>query len=191
VFKNNGMHLFLGDYAWGSKYCNGISIHHNIFYNDASGGSYNCIVFKGTNNGGSYTNKIENNVFNLRGQGSVFYLADSPSPGCCNNLANGYFRNNIVYSSSIGNISFYTHSYNTYYNSSGPSETGGATSDPLFTNVTNNTYTLRAGSPAIGTGTNLGYTEDIAGRIIPLTNPERGAYEFYGGPAAPTNLRIP
>jgi hypothetical protein len=191
VFKNNGMDLFLGDYAWGSQYCNGITIHHNVFYNDSNGGSYNCIVFKGTNQGGSYTNKIDNNVFNLRAQGSVFYLADSPAPGCCNNVANGYFRNNIVSSSALGNISFYSHSYNTYFNSSGPSETGGSTSDPLFTSVTNNTYTLRAGSPAIGTGTNLGYTLDIAGRPIPATNPERGAYEFNGAPAAPTNLRIP
>lgn len=195
VFKNNGMHLFLGDYAWGNQYCNGITIHHNIFYNDTNGGSYNAIVFKGTNQGGSYTAKIENNVFNLRGQGGVFYLADSPSPGCCNNLANGYFRNNILYSSSVGDVRFYSHSYNIYYNSSGPSGTGTLTSNPLFTDVTNNIYTLQASSPAINTGTNLGYIEDIAGRTVPPTAPDRGPYE-YGGvvttppPAAPSNLRV-
>jgi hypothetical protein len=195
VFKNNGMHLFLGDYAWGTQYCNGITIDHNIFYNDSNGGSYNSIVFKGTNLGGSYTNKIENNVFNLRGQGSVFYLADSPSPGCCNNLANGYFRNNIVYSSAVGNVGYYSHSYNTYYNSSGPSETAALTSNPLFTDVASNNYSLQATSPAIGSGMNLGYTQDIAGTSIPSTSPDRGPYEYIGAttavpPGPATNLRI-
>jgi hypothetical protein len=193
LFKNNGMHIFLGDYAWGSQYCNGITIHHNIFYNDANGGSYNGIVFKGTNQDGSYTNRIENNVFNLRGLGTVFYLADSPAPGCCNNVANGFFRNNIIYSSPVGNVSLYSHSYNLYYNSSGPSETGLLTSDPLFTDVTSNIYTLRATSPAINTGTSLGYTTDFAGTAV-SSPPDRGAYE-YGGvvnapPAPPINLRI-
>ncbi len=142
VFKNNGMHIFLGDYAWGSQSCNGISIHHNVFYNDSNGGSYNGIVFKGTNSNGTYTSKIENNVFNLRGQGQVFYLADSPSPGCCNNVSNGYFRNNIIYSSTVGDVTFYSHSYNVYYSSSGPTETGRLTTDPQFTNVTSNDYSL-------------------------------------------------
>ena len=190
VFKNNGMDIFLGDYAWGSSYCNGITIHHNVFYNTA--GSYNCIVFKGTNLGGSYTNKIENNVFNLRGLGTVFYLADSPAPGCCNNVANGYFRNNIIYSSPVGNVSLYAHSYNLYYNSSGPSETGGLTSDPLFTDIANNDYTLKANSPAINSGTNLGYTVDFAGTPI-TAPPDRGPYEYSTGggpPAAPVNLRV-
>ena len=170
------------------------AIHHNIFYNDTNGGSYNSIVFKGTNQGGSYTTKIENNVFNLRGQGSAFYLADSPAPGCCNNLANGFFRNNIIYSSPVGNVSFYSHSYNTYYNTSGPSETGGLTTNPLFTDVNTNNYTLQATSPAINSGTNLGYTEDFAGKAIPTTSPDRGAYEYGGvtttGPTAPSNLRV-
>jgi len=192
-FKNNGMHIFLGDYAWDTKYCNGITIDHNVFYNDTNGGSYNCIVFKGTNLGGTYTNKIENNVFNLRGQGGVFYLADSPSPGCCNNLSNGYFRNNIVYSSNVGNINFYSHSYNLYYSSSGPSETGSKTGNPLFADVANNNYMLQSGSPAINAGTNLGYTLDIMGRPI-VGAPDMGAFEYGGSttppPAAPSNLRV-
>lgn len=193
VFKNNGMHVFLGDHAWGNQYCNGITIHHNVFYNDAGGGSYNAIVFKGTNLGGSYVNKIENNVFNLRGQGSVFYLADSPAPGCCNNLTNGYFRNNIVYSSPVGNVGLYLHSNNLYFNSSAPSETGRLTGDPLFTDVANNIYTLRSGSPAIGTGIDLGYREDMTGLV--LAGPfEVGAYKYSGGVSAPlpppTNLRV-
>jgi hypothetical protein len=195
VFKNNGMDVFLGDYAWGNKYCNGITIHHNIFYNDPRGGSYNTIVFKGTNQGGSYTNKIENNVFNLRGQGSVFYLADSPAPGCCNNLSNGYFRNNIVYSSSVGNVSFYSHSNNLYYGTNGPSESGRLTSDPMFVNVSSNNYSLQTSSPAIDAGASLGYSEDIAGRRIDAA-PDLGAYEVGDGTAgsqqlaAPLNLRI-
>jgi hypothetical protein len=68
------------------------------------------------------------------------------------------------------------------------------TSDPLFTDVNTNNYTLRSTSPAINTGTDLGYTEDFAGTVIPST-PDMGAYEYTGGvvptpPSAPTNLRI-
>jgi hypothetical protein len=193
VFKNNGMHIFLGDYAWGSQYCNGITIDHNVFYNDVNGGSYNAIVFKGTNNTGNYTNRIDNNVFNLRGQGSVLYLADSPSPGCCNSLANGYFRNNIVYSSSVGNISFYSRSNNLYYNSGGASGTASLTSDPLFVNQAANDYHLNAGSPAIGAGVSLGYATDFAN--APVTSPVTiGAYQFGGSTAPslapPTNLKV-
>ncbi len=191
IFKNNGMHIFLGDYEWNSTYyCNGITIDHNVFYNDTNGGSYNAIVFKGTNNGGTYTTKIENNTFNLRGQGSVFYLANSPSPGCCNNLANGYFRNNIIYSSNIGgSVQYYAHSYNTYYNSSGPTETGGLTSDPLFTDVANNNYTLKSGSPAINSGANLGYTSDFLGNPIEGT-PDRGAFEYASGGTTPPSVSL-
>jgi hypothetical protein len=193
VFKNNGMHIFLGDYAWNSQYCNGITIHHNVFYNDSNGGSYNGIVFKGTNQGGSYTNKIENNVFNLRGQGQAFYLADSPSPGCCNNLSNGFFRNNIIYSTPVGDVNYYSHSYNTYYNSSGPSETGKLTTYPQFTDVNNNDYSIRSTSPVINAGTNAGYKQDMLGRLVPST-PDMGAYQHATSattaPAAPTNVRV-
>ena len=155
TFKNNGMDVFLGDYAWANQYCNGITIHHNIFYNDINGGSYNTIVFKGTNQGGTYTNKIENNVFDIRGQGSAFYLADYPSPGCCNNTNNSYFRNNILYNSSAGDSGFYSRSNNLYFNSSASSESGKITADPMFTDAVNNIYTLKPGSPAIDAGLKL------------------------------------
>jgi len=193
IFKNNGQHVFLGDWQWNSQYCNGITIHHNIFYNDTNGGSYNAIALKGTNLGGSYTTRVENNVFNLRGQGKAFSLSDDSTAGCCNNVANGFFRNNIIYSSAPGHVSYYSHSYNIYYNSSGPTETGGLTTNPLFTDPTNNIYTLQPGSPAINSGTDLGYTQDFMG--APITSaPDRGAYE-YGSvsstpPAPPTNVRI-
>jgi len=188
------MHIFLGDYAWGTQYCNGIAIDHNIFFNDTNGGSYNCIVFKGTNQGGGYVNKIDNNVFNLRGQGSVFYLADSPAPGCCNNVANGYFRNNIIYSSSPGNVSFYSRANNLYYNSStSSSEPGKITSDPLLSDIANNIYTLRSNSPAINAGANLGYSQDFLGVAVPQGGlPDIGPYEFVSGVSSalspPTSL---
>jgi hypothetical protein len=195
VFKNNGMHIFLGDYSWGSQSCNGITIHHNVFYNDANGGSYNSIVFKGTNANNSYTNKIENNVFNLRGQGSAFYLADSPSPGCCNGLSNSFFRNNILYNSDEGNVNFYAHSYNLYFGATGPSETGKVTADPQFVDAANNNYALKSTSPAIGAGTAVGYVLDFLGNAVSGAV-DMGAYSSKGtAPPAttispPTSLRI-
>ncbi len=202
IWKNNGMHIFLGDWEWNPNfYMNGINIHHNIFYNDSdvgtagnSGGdSYNCIVFKGTNLGGAYTNRIENNVFNLRGGGMAFYLAVDGTGH--NNPANSYLRNNIIYNSSPGGSwSSYAHSYNLYYGTTAPTETGRQTGNPLFTDVINNNYTLQSGSPAIGTGTDLGYTNDIIGNAV--TNaPDMGAYQ-YGSiaststPSPPTLLRV-
>lgn len=196
VFSNNGQQIFLGDYSWGSQSCDGISIHHNIFTNDTGGGSYNCIVFKGTNAGGTYTNKIENNTFDIKDGGTSFYLADSPSPGCCNGLTNSYVRNNIFYNSDPGDTSFYSHSNNLYYGGSALTETGRVTNDPLFTNPGSKIYTLQASSPAKDMGANLGYTSDIIGTSVQGSLPDMGAYEFIisGGtgsfrPGSPLRLR--
>ena len=92
-------------------------------------------------------------------------------------------------------MSYYSHSNNIYYSSSGPSETGGLTTNPMFTDVAANNYTLQASSPAINSGANLGYTQDFIGAAIPASAPDRGAYEYNGSttttaPAAPTNVRV-
>lgn len=181
-FANSGMHVFLGDYEWSNQYCDGISIHHNVFYNDTGGNSYNCIVFKGTHQGAV----IDNNVFDIKGQGSVLYLANDPAPGA--NATNGYFRNNIVYQSDLNDVSFYTHSNNTYYGGESLSETGGSTSNPLFVNAASRDYHLQSGSPAIGTGTNLGYTIDYGGNTVG-NPPDRGAIQYESALLpAPINL---
>lgn len=58
-----------------------------------------------------------------------------------------------------------------------------STSSPLFTNPSAGDFTLQAGSPAIQTGINLGYTIDLAGNVV-LNPPSLGVYEFGSGPPA-------
>lgn len=200
IFANNGMHLFLGDCEWENQYVNGINIHHNLFYNTANSGyaSYNTIVLKGTNQGGSYPTIIENNTFAVRS--SEFPLPDYRNAiglsTSCNNLTGAYVRNNIFYYSTPGAVDgYFSHSYNAYYGVTAPTETGRVTRDPLFTSYSNNIYTLQSGSPARDSGTNLGYVEDIIGTAVPQNgSPDMGAYEFSqsggGSLAPPTNLRI-
>ncbi len=51
--------------------------------------------------------------------------------------------------------------------------------DPLFHNLRKGDFHLKAGSPAIGGGTNLGYSVDFDGVPIPSTKtPDVGAFEF-------------
>jgi len=189
VFANCGMLLFMGDYEWGSQYCNGnITIHHNIFYASASGGCYDGLIFKGTNQGGTGSIKIENNVFDLQGTQRSFSLNGSVE---CNNRTNGYFRNNIVYNSNAGSIGDYSHSYNCYYLGSGFQETGVITTNPVFANYSGQDYHIMGNSPVRDNGTNLGYTYDIEGNPMSGT-PDMGAYEFTTtdstAPSVPTEL---
>ena len=54
--------------------------------------------------------------------------------------------------------------------------------DPLFVDFDNRNLHLRAGSAAIDTGADLGYTHDLDGTEI-TGKPDMGAYEFTGKPA--------
>lgn len=62
-------------------------------------------------------------------------------------------------------------------NSAQTTNTNGLTSDPLLAAPTTGDVHLLTGSPAIGTGTNLGLTLDIYGFTV-LNPPSRGAAEF-------------
>ena len=177
IFANCGMLLFLGDPVWNNQWVNGITIEHNLFY-CASGigrGTYNGIDLKGTNKNGTDTTRIENNTFALRSDESprkcLYFSTTGKS-----NPANTYFRNNIIYNSTIGDVNQAPyHSYNCYYNPFNPgdtlSETGGLTSDPLFVNYSNNDFHLQSASPCINKGTNLGWPYDFDGnRIVNTTD---------------------
>jgi hypothetical protein len=95
-----------------------------------------------------------------------------------------YFRNNIVYgNTSVASVSGFTHSNNLYYLSNGarldfalgPSD---RQADPQFANEGSADYHLRPGSPAIGSGTELGYTLDFDNNPVPVGRaPSIGAYE--------------
>ena len=91
-----------------------------------------------------------NNLFNLKGNGSWD------------------LQNNITYVTGVGNAltgdavgtSRMTRRNNLWFGSGSPScvATEICGRDPMFTDITNNDFSLRSGSPAIGMGTNLGST---------------------------------
>ncbi len=108
-------------------------------------------------------------------------------------------RNNIFYNSTSGEMLMalcttgLTHSNNLYYNTSGTKvayggewyttpynilgfEPSAKVTDPLFTDAENGDFSLKAGSPAINNGVNVGLTSDILGNPI-VGNPDIGAYE--------------
>jgi hypothetical protein len=55
---------------------------------------------------------------------------------------------------------------------------GNIQKDPLFVDPENNDFRLKANSPAIGTGINVGLTHDRAGNLYKDT-PSIGPYEYY------------
>ena len=191
VSKNNGQHMILGETAWGNIPVNDVYIYYNVFYNDSGGnaGSYNTIVTKVPNN----VTYIENNVFAIRSsEGSrscVYHSLGVP--------AEEYFRNNILYDSTIGDGVTKTHDHNVYYLSgTPPTETGRITANPLFTNYAGNVFTVQSSSPAKDAGANLGYTADLVGAPVPQNgSSDIGAYEVAAGgslgpPSAPVSLTV-
>jgi len=105
------------------------------------------------------------------------------------------FENNIF--SSVGSVyastANVTSNYNLYYPTpaSGTEPNSKYGQDPLLNDPANGDFRLKAGSPCINAGANLGYTKDIAGTSISGV-PDIGAYEYASldtqEPNAPTGL---
>jgi hypothetical protein len=179
------------------------NMYGNVFECIAGGSSGNGIVFD-SNTGGMIANIFNNTVVE--------------KSGACNNIFNlsgsGAYNlsNNIVYSASAGSAltggaQFALRSHNLWYGSSIPSCSGFAGdvcgSDPLFVDYTNNNFYLQGGSPAKGTGVNVGalYALGLAGGAT-WPNPalstrstwDMGAYTVSAGgaipPLAPTGIHI-
>lgn len=163
----------------------GVTLSHNLV-------SYNIYI----NNGGSggfhvggkfgvrfEDMRIENNVFSdtLKGDYSIGFWNGIPETGAF------LYQNNIFYIPNyqrVSNSPGFTHKNNLYY-LGGKTEIGfepgpgDKIGDPLFQAVNKKDFHLKAGSPAIDSGINLGYTIDFEGHQVPVgTAPDIGAYEF-------------
>jgi hypothetical protein len=182
TFANCGMLLYLGDIGWDNQWVNGITIEHNLFYCESGigGGTYNAIVFGATNKNGTDTTRIENNTFALRSNEHsrrVLYYSGNGA----NVTTNNYFRNNIIYNSTIGDVGQVPdHSYNCYFNPFKPSETmtekGGITADPMFVGYDKNDFHLQTASPCIKKGLKLGWKYDLDEKKV-AKKPTMGCFE--------------
>lgn len=155
-----------------------------------------------TSNTGVVT--VYNNVFYKPDAGDqlVVHFGEVATPA-----TNLTVRNNVVYDSSGANTLFMlgvstnstaTLSSNLYYDSDGTTtnhwqggnhankvaweaasgETSSVWSDPLFTDAAGDNFILTGASPAVNVGTNVGLTQDFAGRAVPNGHsPDIGAYE--------------
>ena len=108
------------------------------------------------------------------------------------------YRNNIFYLG--GNIMAspycdFPHDHNVYYRpldhpirawailgANAELGEGDKIADPKFVNVNEEDFRLQPDSPAIHAGAALGYTKDVAGKPVPSTSPDSGAYQYDAQP---------
>jgi hypothetical protein len=120
--------------------------------------------------------------------------------GCRNDLTGLTVRNNVfALNSPVANTGNFTHTHNLYHITGGAwvgyaLDPGERTGNPLFVNAAAKDFHLQSGSPAINTGTHLGYTQDYDGNSVRVGSaPHMGAYEYGGASPAlspPENLRM-
>jgi len=126
--------------------------------------------------------RVENNVFadSSHSDYAIGFWNGTPRP------SDFIYRNNIFFIPNfkrVSNQAGFIHENNLYYLGGklnigiepGP---GDKTGDPLFQNVTKNDFHLKAGSPAIDSGTDLKYTRDFDNSVVPKGSaPDIGAFE--------------
>ncbi len=114
---------------------------------------------------------INNSVFYFNDQGASGGVGLSVNPGHVS-YPNTVFVNNSISEDNFNNLSFLTNTSN---------------ADPLFTDVSNNDFTLQSGSPAIDAGDNnlvpSGITADLLfNQRIHNATVDMGVYEFGANP---------
>jgi hypothetical protein len=197
-------------------YTTGNQAYYNVAYNNDGPG----ITLYGARSNSVYNNTFYNDSQNSCGQlgsPSEIRLTGTSTPVTSNTLV----KNNIAYATGTSTYPIYVDSYtynqtlsisnNDFYAPNSSDfyfwhATGGNSlstfnaltgvsanlnSNPLFVSTSTPNLNLRAGSPAIYAGVNVGLTTDYEGNQV-HNPPSMGVYE-YGEktvPAAPQNLRI-
>lgn len=155
-------------------------ISYNIFLNNG--------IYGGFHVGGKFginieDMRIENNTFIDTGNGdyAIGFWNGKPSS------VDIKYRNNIFYIPDFKRISNYMefiHQHNIYYLKNGnysgfTSKKDEINGDPLFINLKSNDFHLRANSPAVDLGMDLGYESDFDGKSVPFGKaPDAGAFEY-------------
>jgi hypothetical protein len=178
--------LYVDSYI--AAHMSGIQAQYNLIYGNGIHGVY---VLK--NSTGNVPVSLYNNVIYNNGIGVV-------------NTGALTFKNNIVAENSNGEIdssTTITSDYNLFYHSGGgtpytynsvaynwadwltnSSQDGNSPTptDPLFVSTVTPDFRVKAQSPAINAGLDVGLTTDYRGRVVPVgAAPDIGAYEFSPG----------
>jgi hypothetical protein len=177
--ENTNGFFELGSNGTGSA--QNIRVAYNVIINVAGG---LCFHSGGSFNINMGTFRFENNT----------YVSNAGNPdgyrvfGCRSDFTFLQVRNNIFYSDiQIANNGNFTHTNNLYnmvnmVNGWGVGYSLGAQeqiADPVFVNLGARDLRLRAWSPAVDTGTNLGYTKDFGDMPVGQgVAPDKGAFEY-------------
>jgi hypothetical protein len=192
VFKNDGMLLFIGDCTWNNQWVSDVSVHHNVFIQQAGlGDNYRMMDLKAAGQTATDYIKIENNTFYKDANFSGLTLNESTD--CQANTKLRSIRNNIFVNGSFALSSGWgAHSNNNYFGGEVQTEADAVGGDSRFVNAAALDFHLQTTSPDIGKGISLGYTADMDGVVIPLGGfLDIGAYEsIRSRPAPPTGLRV-
>jgi parallel beta-helix repeat protein len=172
VYKNrvhdNGASAFqiaVGDLAMNAH----VTANNEIYQNEAWNNAYCGIEFWSAGSGRMDNNKIYNNVFYNNSHYGV-QLTDSDSK-----VYGNIFRNNIIVGNKLGGVtgdadSANTISHNLFHNTGASAGTNKVTGDPAFVNAAGGDFHLKAGSPAINAGYDMGLPK--------VGQQDIGAHEF-------------
>lgn len=161
-----------------------ITVAYNVSNGDHN--DFNMIHLSGSFASSVSNFRVENNTIVMGSGYRVLDFGGSAAP------SSYIFRNNVVYSGiGVANSSSFSHSNNLYYLYNGATlgfslGVGEKVGEPGFVDLNGGDFHLRAGSPAIDGGVNLGYGVDFDGKAVPFGSaPDMGAFECDAPPAAP------
>jgi uncharacterized repeat protein (TIGR02059 family) len=172
IFKNPNYYSILLEHA------SSIYIYNNTFYGDNPAATTLNGGFIGMSGAGSYT--IKNNIFynNISHSTNANFrcLAVASTTGTAISDYNLFYKTDESQTLVSWHSTGYASSqWATYKKVSGQDAHSPTPDDPFF--VSSSDYHLRAGSPAIGTGVNIGLKTDYDGNAF-KNPPSIGAYEY-------------
>ena len=152
-----------------------ILVENNICFNNGGSGIHSY----SSENVDIINNTVYNNSLHPELNYGQLFASESKNVRILNNIA--YASNGKKANSNSSNINV-IYDYNIWYNHSQIDVIGenDIIADPMFVDTAKNDFRLRAGSPAIDSGTTQLYAQtDFAGLQRPIgSNVDRGAYEF-------------
>ncbi|MDR3666757.1 MAG: hypothetical protein P4L35_07940 [Ignavibacteriaceae bacterium] len=162
-----------GDFeAYAAKNC---AYYNNTFITHGGDGSIHLNSKTGINNGIEF----KNNIF-YSDNSAGYFLYEEVS----GQMGSWTFTNNIYYMTTTSPHNWYRHgvTYNTLaqWQALGY-DANSFYADPLFDNYATRDLSLKSGSKAISSGTNVGLTADLMGTAVPSNNPDMGAIQHNVG----------